>query len=503
MNQDDGRGKAPELRLGDLPEKPRPTSLASRSDDQVANHIIGSMLGMGDCWRYDEGNFYWWSGRYWRLVSRDVFKEYFVAPFEGCAIKGTDKRFEVNYMKADKVIKTVCEKVVLEHRRFFSDAKLGVNCENGFVEFDDKTGDFKLVKHEAEQRQRHLLRGKFVPLDRGLPFELPSGSRLSKFFGTMFCDDPEGELKVRIIQEVMGAAITGYGVKLRQPKALVLWGPGNNGKSQLGDLLIFLVPDDAHSSVSPHMFWKENEAIKLVGKLLNVTSELRSNGIASDLFKAAVTGDSMVGRLLYKDSVEFRPVAQHVFSTNKLPKFRGGFDSAVKRRLMVIKCDRVIPEREMIEQIAQVIRDEEYSLLISFAVEGAHRLIRSGRFTDLPSSNEIIADWIRDNDPVGAWMEECVVADPDNNVGYVPKVVLGAFRQYARENFYDPDDYKDLRVESFRERMARDFPSVKRSGGTKRFRGIRILGLEQQQGGGRQPQSPLELLKEPMRKWPN
>jgi phage/plasmid-associated DNA primase len=296
----------------------------------------------------------------------------------------------------------------------------------------------------------------------------------------MFLDDPEGELKVEIIQEVMGAAITGLGVRLEQPKAVILWGPdANNGKSQVLELLEFVVPPGCCSHVSPHMLWNGNTARNLVGKLANTSGELRSSGIKSELFKTVITGEPITGKKLYSDEFPFRPIAQHMYGTNHLPPFVGGIDTGVERRVLVVKCSHVIQKHEMISRVAEVIRDTEYGVLLAFAVEGARRLVRQGEFTRLPSSEEIIAEWIRDTDAVKAWMEECVRSDPENTVGYEQKVVRNAFRAWAQDAGYDWRDYHRLKVDGLRERMVREFPDVKRTAESRHFRGIRILGVEQ------------------------
>jgi phage/plasmid-associated DNA primase len=116
----------------------------------------------------------------------------------------------------------------------------------------------------------------------------------------------------------------------------------------------------------------ERHIIGLVGKLLNASDELSSAAaIASETFKAVVTGEPVQGRDVYKSRVEFRPVAQHLFATNNLPVFAGGMDRGVQRRLLVIPFNRMIPTQERVEQIGQRIAEEEADLLLVWAVDGS------------------------------------------------------------------------------------------------------------------------------------
>jgi putative DNA primase/helicase len=124
--------------------------------------------------------------------------------------------------------------------------------------------------------------------------------------------------------------------------------------------------------------------VKLVGKLLNTSDELgTAEAIASDRFKAIITGEPSTGRDVYRPAIDFRPQAQHVFACNQLPAFHGGMDRGVIRRLMPIVFNRTIPEEERIPNIGQRIVAEELDLVLAWAVQGAARLLERGHFPDL------------------------------------------------------------------------------------------------------------------------
>ena len=157
----------------------------------------------------------------------------------------------------------------------------------------------------------------------------------------------------------------------------------------------------------------ERHIIGLVGKLLNASDELSSAGaIASETFKAVVTGEPVQGRDVYKSRVEFRPVAQHLFATNSLPAFAGGMDRGVQRRLLVIQFNRVIPAEERVEAIGRRIAEEEANLLLAWAVDGAARLIRHRDFSMPASCKAALNDWLYGADPVLAWLDDRVEVRP-------------------------------------------------------------------------------------------
>ena len=121
-----------------------------------------------------------------------------------------------------------------------------------------------------------------------------------------------------------------------------------------------------------------------------------------------MTGEPISARDLYKSTVNFRSVAQHVFATNDLPNFKGGMDRGVQRRLLVLTFNRVIPEEDRIEHIGHRITTEEPNFLLDWAVQGASRLIKQRHFTEPKSSREALRDWLLGADPVQAWLEEAV-----------------------------------------------------------------------------------------------
>ena len=134
--------------------------------------------------------------------------------------------------------------------------------------------------------------------------------------------------------------------RVGQPKAVILAGAtAENGKSQILDLFRGLLPPDAVASIPAAKMGDGRLTPCLIGKHLNAADELSgSAAIASDTFKAIVTGEPTTGREVYRAGVTFRPLAQHVFCTNMLPNFAGGIDRGVQRRLLVIQFNRVIPK---------------------------------------------------------------------------------------------------------------------------------------------------------------
>jgi phage/plasmid-associated DNA primase len=233
-------------------------------------------------------------------------------------------------------------------------------------------------------------------------------------FGCFLGDDDADE-KVAMLQEIMGLVAAGWATRIRSPRAIVALGErAGNGKSQFSELLRGLVPPANRSSVSPADFSNEYYTHLLVGVLLNAVDELPERAIQSDRFKAVITGDLVPARQIYQEAGVLRPQALHWMTTNQLPRFRDGVDAGVLRRLVFIRFDRVVPESERIPWLGARIAEEEQDLLVAFAAQGLARFLRNGDYTVPSSSNEVLAQFLREGDSVRGWLADRTTYDPDS-----------------------------------------------------------------------------------------
>lgn len=380
------------------------------SDVEIAGRVGEDLhRAHGDIIHAD-GNFWRYEVTHWLAIPEHELRRA-VHDYDGAHFKtptGEPSRVKLSKSRVDSVLNEFAAKV--EQPSFFENVAVGINCASGFIRFD-RHGLPELVAHDPDHRCRHTLPGRWSPGTGGLP---PDGSLLGRLLDGVFRGDDDAVAKVDLLAEIVGAAALGYATRLRQPRAVILKGEtAENGKSQVLDLARGLLPPSAICSVTAGRMGDERHIIGLVGKLLNASDELSSaDAIASETFKAVVTGEPVQGRDVYKSRVEFRPVAQHLFAANNLPGFAGGMDRGVQRRLLVIQFNRVIPTEERIEAIGRRIADEESDLLLGWAVRGAARLIQHRDFSIPASSKAALNDWLYGADPVLAWLAECVETRP-------------------------------------------------------------------------------------------
>lgn len=390
----------------------------SVSQDQARTVFIGSDVEIAGRVREDlierygkiihaEGHFWRYGTTHWEAIP-DHELRLATHIYDGARYntpKGDPTRVKLGKGRVDSILNELA--ALLTEEVFFADAPVGINCKSGFIRFAPD-GSAQVEPHSRDHRCRHTLPGRWKETYPA------SDNLLDRLLRGVFHGDDDADQKTSLLAEVCGSAALGYATRLIQPRAVILKGErAENGKSQILDLARGLLPASAISSVTAARMGDERHVIGLAGKLLNASDELSSSAaVASETFKAVITGEPVDGRDVYKSRVEFRPVAQHIFATNTLPPFQGGMDRGVQRRLLVITFNRVIPIEERVEAIGRRIASEEADHLLAWAVEGASRLIRQRNFTIPPSSKVALTDWILGADPVLAWLDECAEVKP-------------------------------------------------------------------------------------------
>ena len=395
---------------------------------------------------FAEGEVWFYSARIgcWIAIPHDLLRR-LIHSFDGAFYNRPNGKTEIVQLsknRCDSIMREMA--AILAEPDFFKDAAAGVNVANGLIAFGPD-GTPELMPHRPEHRQRHVIAGrwdKWMAEGAEDPLE---GSLLHTLLHGSFLGDPDIDDKIRLVGELAGAAATGCMTKLRQKKAFIFKGPSaDNGKSQVLDLFRAMLPEAAIAAVPPNKFSDEKYIIHLRGKLLNTRDELTSaQVIGSDIFKAVVTGEPISGRDVYRSMVPFRSIALHIFATNNLPSFTGGFDRGVRRRLGMLTFNRSIPRQEQIVDLGRRVAAEETDLLLAFAVSGASRLLRQKAFTEPASSQKELHEWFTSGDPVAAFVQAQV--RPRNPADYLPGTkdrgmpsadIFAAFERWAKAAGY-------------------------------------------------------------------
>lgn len=263
----------------------------------------------------------------------------------------------------------------------------GVNFANGFL-----TQDMKLVQHDKEYGCSYTLPYRYLGDQEECPPQFKS------FLDRCFIGDTDASDKIAAIQEAIAATMFGEGPTYC--RAVLLFGPGRTGKSELLKIISSLLPDEVISTVTPEQLRDKFATVQLTGKLLNIAGELsNTKSIDSQVFKQVVAGEGIEVQYKYQQAFTLYPVATHWFGSNHLPRAADDTDGFT-RRWLIIRFEHPIRQEETIPHIARRIIMAEREQIVSWAMQAMPRLVAQSGYT-MPESHKI-------------WLEE--VANQNNTV---------------------------------------------------------------------------------------
>jgi putative DNA primase/helicase len=218
--------------------------------------------------------------------------------------------------------------------------------------------------------------------------------------------DTAPEDAVELIWEVFGVA-----VYPDQPfhKAVLLLGPGRNGKGTLLRLITGLIGAQHVSSVSLHDLGENRWAVAdLFGKVANVAGDLDARGnIRTDVFKRATGQDLLTGEHKYGQRFSFTSRATMIFAANEPPGTADHSTGYISRFVVVPFTRLTIKPGEEDSSIEQALHAELCGVLVK-AVHGLRRAMERGGF-DLPASVSAANEEYRDvTDPMRTFIGDCV-----------------------------------------------------------------------------------------------
>ena len=221
-----------------------------------------------------------------------------------------------------------------------------------------------------------------------------------------------------LIEEVLGWCLV---PDRRFEKAIMLTGEsGENGKSVLIDLIGALLGAQNVSNVALQDL-EDNRfrAAELYGKLANVFADLDTRALhSSSMFKTLTTGDSITAERKHQHPFTFRNHAKLIFSANTIPSSRDR-TPAFYRRWIIIPFTRTFNGENGNPTPDKGLRDKltaELPGIFNRAVCGLRRLQANKAFTEPASVKNAKAQYIRQNDNVKAFLNECVNPESSGSI---------------------------------------------------------------------------------------
>jgi putative DNA primase/helicase len=291
-------------------------------------------------------------------------------------------------------------------------------------------GVFNVETLELRPHQRDDYLETVVPIPYQEQADCPIWRKaLFDYFGADDCY----EAKVLALQQFFGYTLLPHA---RYKKALVLFGESDTGKSQVANLLGALVGKENRCAVSVEDMDNPRARVPIVGKMLNVLTELSAKSVVADSgFKTLIsTEEPLLIDPKHLPPFMYSPSCKHLIACNSLPSVND-LTRATFGRMLIIKFNRVLRVEEQDRDFFGYLTAELPGIL-NWGLSGAADLVaHGGQFCEVPESTSIIEEYRRSENEIYAFLDEHTARDPDAYV--YPRDVRARFRSWAGRNYTD------------------------------------------------------------------
>lgn len=363
---------------------------------------------------------YLYNGSYWSEIDKEAFQKFLGKAAEKMGVP----KFSAKYYKFKKEL----------YEQFLATAYLEAippSADNVLINL--KNGTFEINTEGTQIRP-------FNPNDfitYQLPFEYNPEAEAPIFKAYLDEVLPDKE-KQYVLAEFLGFLFIKHNSnRLKEEKALILYGGGANGKSVFFQVVSALLGDENTSNYSLQSLTNENGYFraKIANKLVNYASEINGK-LESSIFKQLVSGEPVEARLPYGEPFTLKQYAKLIFNCNDLPK-EVEQTNAYFRRFLIIPFDVTIPPEKQDKNLHNKIIETELSGVFNWVLEGLNRLLVQKGFSKCTAAEEAVADYKTQSDSVKMFIDENDYTISPNHYTLI-KELYPHYRQYCYEDGFKP-----------------------------------------------------------------
>jgi len=304
-----------------------------------------------------------WSGAYWEVFDDGALRQFISNYFPSQELQRSASK-----------VKDMCSAL---KKMFYEKPPQaqGVNFQNCYL-------DENLVTLPSDKQL-----GFTYAFDFEYKPELPEPVMFLAFLNDCFEHQPPPirERNIELVQQTIAATLYQRGPALQ--KAVLLYGAGSTGKSQLLEIIKRLVPTSKTCAVAPDQWSDAVQARGLNDKLLNVCGELsETKSIDAQRFKDIVDGNPISHSTL-STSFTVTPVCTHWFASNHLPKSKDTTEG-FSRRWLVLQFDNVVDPTKLVLDIGAKIAVAEKEQIVNWATKAITSLIKRQQYSVAPNDLE-------------------------------------------------------------------------------------------------------------------
>ena len=383
----------------------------------AAKNIIINVGQRGYLVAKNNSQIMFYDGRLWSTLDVDDWEEFLLKSV-------TKMKKDVSLFSTVKFQKILRQTMLLQIDKFeiskIDKKQVKINCMNGTLVISCDDGSFKLMPHNHKDRFRYCLN-----------FDFSQDAEIPMFKDYINRVLPEFESQL-LLQEILGSIIA---KDLKLEFFGVFLGEGSNGKSVLHSIIFALFGKENVSTLSWRQLFSETYLVDMDGKLLNYSSELDSDKVhgSIDLIKILASKEPIYVRRLYNQSYQMFDYGRLLINANRMPSLVE-FSHAYLRRVQIVVFDQTIKIDEIDINLAEKIIETELPGILNWIILGSQRIIANRTFTQSPKSISELNRYIREQNPVSAYVEE---------FGYIPSIdgqkikfqnMYNEFIRYCRDN---------------------------------------------------------------------
>jgi len=301
-----------------------------------------------------------------------------------------------------------------------------INCQNGMVNIE--TG--KLEHHDPKYGSRTQIPCRF---DWGAKYDL-----WLEFLDQIFPDEPD---KIDLLQQYFGYCLLPDN---RFEMSLFMLGVGANGKGTVIHMARKMVGHENTSSLSFKDLGDPRFSLYfLQNKLLNVSTETTTRDpLATEVFKAIVSGEPITAERKYGEKFEFIPYVKFMIAMNGLPIIPDksyGFE----RRVLMLKFNQLFKGDNKDPDLKIKLEKEKHGIFV-WSLLGLERLLKNNAFV---IGDEVTADtkkFVSSLNPLLMFLDERCEEKPGLAIGttflykeYKDWCKEGGHRALSRNRFYE------------------------------------------------------------------
>jgi putative DNA primase/helicase len=327
----------------------------------------------------------------------------------------------------------------------------GISVRNGYLMW---TG--KLLPHDPATSNNHRIEIGFDPLAT----ECPNWDWLLQ---RVFPEDSL-ELAWKFLTWLVFPDI-------RLQRAVLLYGPGANGKSTLFNIIQrLLVPEDMVSNASLESLQSNRfTSVYLMGKSVNICGDISSEEAPhSGVFKAITGQDTIWAERKHGEQFSFRPFCRLVFSSNFMPRSRDASEAYWRRWVIIPFLQKFSGEFTIDELVERLSPAQELSAVLNRCL-ALRESVRQGGLPLPPSVKQVVEDFSVSQDSFVLW-SEILAEDSDGEI--LKESLYVHYEQFLRRSNRPP-----LPRSEFFKRLREEFPNIEESQSRANGRRRIIRGL--------------------------